>query len=170
MRVPVRPLDPADHVRRPWRVHTLAATEGLELKDVWEVDVELPPQACLEDWIRAFRRERLGGAARLLFGIRRVLGQILRLDPARAGFVPVYVEPDEQLLRIENRTVVALLHFSLADRRPRLAVYVRARGYLGRVYLWLIQPFRLYVVYPRLVAAGRRAAQHLTSPRADRAT
>jgi len=29
-------IDPADHLRRPWRVHALAAAEGLALHDIWE--------------------------------------------------------------------------------------------------------------------------------------
>jgi hypothetical protein len=36
-------IDPADHLRRPWRVHVLAAAEGLTLHDVWEAATRLPP-------------------------------------------------------------------------------------------------------------------------------
>ena len=35
-------IDPSDHLRRPWRVHALAAAEGLALHDVWEVATRLP--------------------------------------------------------------------------------------------------------------------------------
>jgi hypothetical protein len=154
-------MDPADHLRRPWRVHALASAASLAVHDVWEVDAELPPGVALERWVEAFRRERLGLAARILFGVRHALGQILRLDPAGTAFRPVYAEADEQLLRIENRTVSAFLHISLVERRPRLAVYVRPKGRLGSLYLRLIEPFRRYVVYPRLLAAGRRAAERL---------
>ena len=153
--------DPADHLRRPWRVHALASVEGLRVHDVWEVDAELPPGVALERWVEVFRRERLGLAARILFGVRRALGRVLRLDPAGIVFRPVYAEADEHLLRIENRTVIAFLHISLVERRPRLAVYVRPKGQLGSLYLGLIEPFRRHVVYPRLLAAGRRAAERL---------
>jgi len=57
--------------------------------------------------------------------------------------------------------VTAFLHLSLVDRRPRPAVYVRPNGWLGRGYLWLIEPFRRWVVYPTLLAAGRRASARL---------
>jgi Protein of unknown function (DUF2867) len=157
----VRPLDPTDHLRRPWRVHPLVAAEGLSLRDVWQVDAALPPGVTLAEWIEALRAERLGGPARGLFWLRRVLGRLLRLDPSAAGLRTVYREPEEHLLRIENRTVTALLHLSVADRRPRLAVYVRPRGWLGRIYLHAIEPFRRHLVYPALLEAGRRAALRL---------
>ena len=159
----VLPLDPTDHLRRPWRVHRFAAAEGLSLHDVWQVDAELPPSVTLADWVEALRAERLGGAARGLFLVRRVLGRLLWLDPPVPGFRAVYREVDEHLLRIENRTVTALLHLSVADRRPRLAVYVRPHGWLGRIYLRIIEPFRRHLVYPDLLAAGRRAARRLAA-------
>jgi hypothetical protein len=160
----MRPLDPADHLRRPWRVHALARAEGLALYDVWEVDAELPPGATLAAWAEAFRRERLGRVARALFRLRWALGRLFRWDrDGRARFVPVYADAEEQLQRIENRTVTGFLHLSLAARRPRLAVYVRPHGRLGRAYLAAIEPFRRLVVYPGLLAAGRRAARALAS-------
>ena len=150
-------MNPADHLRRPWRVHALAAADGAALHDVWQIDAPLCPEATLERWIQAFREERQGLASRALFAIRRLLGRVLRLDRADSRFVPVYREPEEQLLRIDNRTVTGYLHLSLADRHPRLAVYVRRKGRLGAAYMRLIDPFRRHVVYPGLLAAGRRA-------------
>ncbi len=70
---PVRtpqPLDPADHRRRPWRIHAIAAAEAMRLLDVWEVDAELSPGATLEQWVEAFQRGRAGLLARTLF-VRR---------------------------------------------------------------------------------------------------
>ena len=156
-------MDPADHLRRPWRVHAVAAAEGLALHDVWEVDAQISAKATLDRWIETFRRERQGPAARILFGIRRVVGQIFRLDRADSRFEPVYQEPEEQLFRIDNRTVTAFMHLSLADRRPRLAVYVRPKGRVGAIYMRLIDPFRRHVVYPGLVAAGRRAVRSVNA-------
>jgi hypothetical protein len=158
-------MDPADHLRRPWRVHALAAAEGLHLHDVWEIDAQIPASAPLERWAAAFRRERQGVATRVLFGMRRAVGWVLRLDAKGTGFRPVYAEADEQLFRIENRTVVAFMHLSLADRRPRIAVYVRPKGRLGAVYMRLIDPFRRAVVYPGLLASGRRAALRVGAER-----
>ena len=152
------PMDPADHLRRAWRVHALAAAAGLHLHDVWEVDAQIPSSAPLERWIEAFRGERRNAATRVLFAIRRAVGWVLRLDAKGTGFRPVYAEAEEQLFRIENRTVVAFMHLSLADRRPRIAVYVRPTGRFGGLYMRLIDPFRRAVVYPGLLAAGRRAA------------
>jgi hypothetical protein len=152
---------PADHLRRPWRVHGLAAREGLALHDVWEVPTPLAPGVTLAAWLEAFRGERWPLASRALFGVRAALGRVLGLDRGSAGFVPAYQEADEQLFRIANRTVTAFLHVSLADRRPRLAVYVRPKGRLGQAYMRLIEPFRRWVVYPALLAAGSRAAARL---------
>lgn len=154
-------IDPADHRRRPWRVHGLAATEGLALHDVWEVGTPLAPGVTLAAWLRAFREEPRPLPSRALFGLRMTLGRLFGLDRGSGGFVPVYQEADEQLSRIANRTVTAFLHVSLADRRPRLAVYVRPNGRLGHGYLRLIEPFRRWVVYPAMLAAGARAATRL---------
>jgi hypothetical protein len=158
-----RPLDPTDHLRRPWRVQALARAGALALHDVWEVDATLPPGATLAQWADAFRRERQGVATRALFALRGGLGRVLGLDRGSSGFSLVYAEPEEQLHRIENRTVSAFLHLSFAGRRPRLAVYVRPHGKLGRWYLRGIDPFRRAIVYPSLVAAGRRAVHRLTT-------
>ena len=154
-------LHPGDHLRRPWRVHALAAAEGLALHDVWEVATPLAPGVTLAAWLEAFRAERRGRASRALFALRGLLGRLLGLDRGSAGFVPAYRDADEQLFRIANRTVTGYLHVSLAERRPRLAVYVRPNGRLGHGYLRLIEPFRRLVVYPALLAAGARAAARL---------
>ena len=99
-----RPLDPTDHLRRPWRVHALARAEALALHDVWEVDATLPPGATLAQWADALRRERQSVATRALFALRWGLGRVLGLDRGSSGFSLVYAEPEEQLHRIENRT------------------------------------------------------------------
>lgn len=111
--------------------------------------------------MEVLRTERRSLLSRALFGLRMALGRVFGLDRGSAGFAPVYQEPEEQLSRIANRTVTAFLHLSLVDRRPRLAVYVRPNGWLGRGYLWLIEPFRRWVVYPALLAAGGRASARL---------
>lgn len=142
-------------------MHTLATAEGLVLHDVWEVATRLPTGVPLARWVEVLRTERRSLLSRALFGLRMALGRVFGLDRGSAGFAPVYQEPEEQLSRIANRTVTAFLHLSLVDRRPRLAVYVRPNGWLGRGYLWLIEPFRRWVVYPALLAAGGRAAARL---------
>ncbi|HME94217.1 MAG TPA: DUF2867 domain-containing protein [Methylomirabilota bacterium] len=154
-------IDPADHLARPWRVHALAAAEGLALHDIWEVPTPLPADVSLAHWVEAFRGEQSSAATRALFAIRWWLGRRFGWDRGSAGFVPIYREAEEQLSRIENRTVTGFLHLSLVERRPRLAVYVRPHGGLGRAYMRLIEPFRRRVVYPALLAAGVRAVRRL---------
>jgi hypothetical protein len=144
-------------------VYALARAAGLTLHDVWEVDTALPPGATLALWVETWRQERHGAATRALFALRRALGRALGLDRGSTGFTALYLEPDEQLHRIDNRTVSAFLHLSLAGRRPRLAVYVRAHGRLGRWYMRGIDPVRRRIVYPGLLAAGRRAARRLAA-------
>jgi len=154
-------LDPADHLRRPWRVHAIAAAEGLALRDVWEVAIPLPAGVPLARWVEALRAEPRGMPSRVLFALRRAIGRLLGLDRGGSGFVPVYQEPEEVLSRITNRTVTGFLHISLVERRPRLAVYVRPNGAFGRAYMALIEPFRQRIVYPALLGAGARAAVRL---------
>jgi hypothetical protein len=154
-------IDPADHLRRPWRVHAVAVAEGLALHDVWEIATPLPAGVPLARWVEALRSEPRSRPSRALFAIRAALGRLLGLDRGGTGFVPVYQEPDEVLSRIANRTVTAFLHVSLVEGRPRLAVYVRPSGALGRAYMALIDPFRRWVVYPALLAAGARATARL---------
>jgi uncharacterized protein DUF2867 len=154
-------IDPADHLRRPWRVHALAAAEGLALRDVWEVATPLPEGVPLARWVEAMRTEPRGLSSGALFALRRALGRLLGLDRGGTGLVPVYQEAEEVLSRLTNRTVTAFLHVSLVERHPRLAVYVRPNGALGRGYMALIEPFRRWVVYPALLAAGARAAARL---------
>ncbi|HKA62615.1 MAG TPA: DUF2867 domain-containing protein [Methylomirabilota bacterium] len=154
-------IDPSDHLARPWRVHALAAAEGLALHDVWEIATPLPAGVSLARWVEAFRSEQWSAATRALFAIRWWLGRMFGWDRGSAGFVPVYQEPEEQLSRIENRTVTGFLHLSLVERRPRLAVYVRPHGGLGSVYMRFIEPFRRFIVYPSLLAAGGRAVERL---------
>lgn len=71
-------------------------------------------------------------------------------------FVPVYRLENEHLSEIENKTVHAALHFSrVPDGEARwgiqMAVYVKPKGLLGKFYMLLIKPFRLWIVYPALM-------------------
>jgi len=157
-------LDPTHHLRHSWRVHAIAAAEGLALRDAWAVAIALPAGVPLARWVEALRTEPRGLPSRALFALRWALGRLLGLDRGGTGFVPVYQEPDEILSRITNRTVTAFLHISLVERHPRLAVYVRPNGAFGRGYMALIEPFRRWVVYPALLAAGARAAARLGKP------
>jgi hypothetical protein len=65
----------------------------------------------------------------------------------------VYRLEQEALLEISNATIHALLHLSWARAsRPRLAIYIKSRGVMSRIYMAMISPFRHLFVYPALVA------------------
>ena len=97
------------------------------------------------------------------------LGKGDRGDPGErsvAGFRPVYSEEEEALFEIENQTVHALMHLGrvcVEDRdsptawAPQMAVYVKPRGFLGRVYMKVIGPFRHLIVYPAMMRAAERS-------------
>lgn len=77
----------------------------------------------------------------------------LEVDDQGSGFVPVYQLKDEMLSEIENKTVLAAVHFGRVAKGDgqfgvQMTVYVKPKGLFGTVYMWLIKPFRLLVVYP----------------------
>ena len=80
------------------------------------------------------------------------------------GFAPVYRRSDEALLEISNATVHALLHLGRVPEgrgedvwAPEMAVYVKTRGALGRVYMAAIAPFRHGIVYPSMMRSVGKA-------------
>lgn len=80
-----------------------------------------------------------------------------------AGFELVYRTTEESLSEIRNATVHALMHFGRVEVgdeagtwSPQMAVYVKPRGRLGRVYMTLIGPFRHLIVYPAMMRAAER--------------
>ena len=78
------------------------------------------------------------------------------LNKGDLDFVPVYILENEHLTEIENKTVHAALHFSRVRIGEsiwgiHMAVYVKPKGLLGKVYMLLIKPFRLWIVYPALM-------------------
>jgi hypothetical protein len=93
------------------------------------------------------------------------------LGRAAGGFRTVYVTERDYAAELSNRTVHGVLHLAWVDTLPaepagagrengyrgHLAVYVKPRGRLGEAYLLLIEPFRLFVVYPALLRHLERA-------------
>ncbi|MFP4321245.1 MAG: DUF2867 domain-containing protein [Anaerolineales bacterium] len=83
------------------------------------------------------------------------------LGPVRV----LYQLPEEWLAETINATTHAFLHFSLhpapeGHYRAYLAVYAQHGAWWSRYYMALIEPFRLWVVYPsviRFLAARWRA-------------
>jgi hypothetical protein len=72
------------------------------------------------------------------------------------GFVPVYDLKEEMLSEIENVTVLAAAHFGRVLKENgkyevQMTVYVKPKGLFGEVYMLLIKPFRLLIVYPAML-------------------
>ncbi|MEO8180466.1 MAG: DUF2867 domain-containing protein [Deltaproteobacteria bacterium] len=79
---------------------------------------------------------------------------------ARFPFRMVYDRDTERLIEFSNGSVHGLLHLSWARKTdtlnaPRMAVYVKPRGWFGRMYMDLIYPFRVLVVYPAIMRASK---------------
>jgi len=80
--------------------------------------------------------------------------------PGTESFVPVYKLENEFLSEIDNKTVHAALHFSRVPMGGEIwtihmAVYVKPKGWQGILYMKLIKPFRLWVVYPAMMKGAR---------------
>lgn len=78
------------------------------------------------------------------------------LDLGGLPFEPLFRTDDEFAAEISNRTVHGVMHLGWVDtghglHRGQMAVYVRPRGLLGRVYMGFIKPFRYAVVYPAML-------------------
>jgi len=71
------------------------------------------------------------------------------------GFTPLYKTDDEWAAEISNDTVHGVMHLAWVQQpdgryRAQMGVYVKPRGWFGRVYLKCIEPFRHLIVYPAL--------------------
>jgi hypothetical protein len=75
-------------------------------------------------------------------------------------FRVVYSFENEMLLEVMNRTVHAALLSALAETtdgyRFYFAVYIRQLGWVTRVYMALIDPFRRRLVYPAILKQVQR--------------
>lgn len=77
-------------------------------------------------------------------------------------FRPVFGTDHEWVAELSNSTVHAALQLGWVpeggDRyRGRLGVYVKSRGWQGRMYMRAIAPFRHFIVYPALLRRVGRA-------------
>jgi hypothetical protein len=73
-------------------------------------------------------------------------------------FVPLYRTDVEFAAELSNRTVHSVMHLAWVDRsegryQGQMAVYVKPRGRLGKVYM----PLRYWIVYPALMRQIERA-------------
>lgn len=86
---------------------------------------------------------------------------------AAVAVKPIYLFGDEALYEISNKTVHALLHLgwiakSREEASAQLAVYIKSRGPLSRLYMIAIWPFRHWVVYPSLIGRVERLWRRAT--------
>lgn len=92
------------------------------------------------------------------------------IPPGDADFEPVYQKAEESLAEISNATVHAGLHLSKvkkgANYTVQMAVYVKPRGTFGKLYMALIKPFRLAIVYPAMMRlVGKHWANYVEGER-----
>jgi hypothetical protein len=71
-------------------------------------------------------------------------------------FVPLYRTDVEFAAEASNQTMHGVIHLAWVDQgagryQGQMAIYVKPRGLLGKGYMALIKPFRLWVVYPALM-------------------
>jgi hypothetical protein len=69
----------------------------------------------------------------------------------------VYVFRDEALYDFSNDTIHGLIHIATGDGAATLAVYVKWRGVMSRLYMAAIWPARHLVIYPALLRRLERA-------------
>lgn len=68
---------------------------------------------------------------------------------------PVYEDHRESALELSNHTVHAVMHYAWVPQgdlfRAHMALYVKTRGWFGRVYLAATAPVREYILYPLIM-------------------
>lgn len=97
------------------------------------------------------------GSIRARYAEQEGLTRLEMSYPAFGDFVPVYDLREEMLAEIENETVLAAAHFGRVLKSngrygAHMTVYVKPKGWFGAVYMALIKPFRLLIVYPAMLA------------------
>lgn len=108
-------------------------------------DVPLPIPGCRETTVA----DRLTAADRACNRAADLPPPAIEIAEPRV----IYLFDDEALMEVSNQTIHALLHFGWVDgpggtKQPELAIYIKTRGAMSRLYMRLIGPFRHVVVYP----------------------
>lgn len=103
----------------------------------------------------------LPNSIRVRYAKEEKLGMNDLPDPGSGSFIPVYKLENEFLSEIENKTVHAALHLSRvpagkASWAIHMAVYVKPKGWFGKLYMVLIKPFRLWIVYPTMMRIAKK--------------
>lgn len=103
---------------------------------------ELPIPGCTETSLR----DRIAPSDRA-----EVYTQSTSLFPLR----PVYRDQRDAAMELSNRTVHVVMHYAWVPEgdlfRAHMALYVKTRGWLGRVYVAATAPVRKYIVYPLIM-------------------
>ena len=151
----------------------LANADSLPTRVLWRA------RDRLGSWLRLGRisvpidQDRDGAAGKLAIpgcretSLRERLPEDLRnttadLDFGSLPFDPLYRTDFEFAAELSNRTVHGVMHMAWVDRgdghyQGQMAVYVKPRGPLGKGYMALIKPFRLWIVYPALMRQIERS-------------
>ena len=82
-------------------------------------------------------------------------------DPGNGHFTPVYNLVQESLSEIDNATVHAAIHLGrvpIQNNRfkVQMTIYVKPKRIFGQLYMLLIKPFRLFIVYPFLMKSIKK--------------
>jgi len=155
-----------------WRLDLPGGGDGRTVADIQSLALASRPSSLVR---LLFAIRRLLG---LLFGWdRESVGddgmfqlRITEADRARSTvatgtkdglFTVLYVHPTEAMSEIRNSTVHSALVWVLIRRKDgyRLlwAIYVKPVGRLTALYMFLIEPFRRWVVYPSLLRRLHRS-------------
>ena len=144
----------------------LHGAEGRKVRHLLEIFSSLDPDS-------------LSPVVRALFGLRRLVGQILVLDPPDPSadresedasgesrmrsigpFRFVYESDSEALAEARNATVHAYAHWaivpSLEGYTGYWAIYVKEVNRWTPVYMSLVDPFRKAYVYPEIISRVER--------------
>lgn len=110
----------------------------------------------------------LPGSIRERYAMAASLSNEQLPDPGDGNFVPVYNLTEESLAEIENTTVHTAIHLGkvateLDEYTVQMTIYVKPKVTFGQVYMWLIKPFRLLIVYPTLLRTIKRQWQSYLS-------
>lgn len=174
----IHTLAPDFELEDVWRVRTPGAGED---------DFDAVVAAIFGD---GGRPDGEGLVGRLLFSARWRLGAVLGWDQPAHGmgtwtsrvadrvdeelpaawpgspFTPIYRAPSEHASEMANGTMHGIMHLGWVERASgdyelRVAVLVKANRTRGRSYMRLITPFRVFLVWPPMIAAWERAWREL---------
>ncbi len=155
-----------------WRLDLPGGGDGRTVADIRSLALASRPSGLVKllfaiRWLlgQLFRWDRESASDEGLFQLR-----VTEADRARSTvatgtkdgpFTVLYVYPTEAMCEICNSTVHAALVWVLIRRKDgyRLlwAIYVKPVGRLTAFYMFLIEPFRRWVVYPSLLRRLHRS-------------